>query len=191
MAPRPLAFSRTAQGRAMIKASDYIARFLADRGVRHVFMITGGGAMHLNDSLGKEGRLQYVCNHHEQALRNRRRRLCAGLVKPSASCASPPVRAARTPSPACWDNGWIRSPRSTFPDKSARKRPWRIPACPCGNWAIRRPTLRRSCAPSQNMPCPSSIPAKSAFTWKRRCILPPRDVPVRFGWTFPWTSSRR
>lgn len=51
----------------MIKVSDYIATFLADRGVRHVFMITGGGAMHLNDSLGKESRLQYVCNHHEQA----------------------------------------------------------------------------------------------------------------------------
>lgn len=51
----------------MIKVSDFIAKFLADRGVRHVFMVTGGGAMHLNDSLGKEGRLQYICNHHEQA----------------------------------------------------------------------------------------------------------------------------
>ena len=51
----------------MIKVSDYIAGRLADYGIRHVFMITGGGAMHLNDSLGKEPRIQYVCNHHEQA----------------------------------------------------------------------------------------------------------------------------
>jgi acetolactate synthase-1/2/3 large subunit len=42
-------------------------QFLADRGVRHVFVVTGGGAMHLNDALGREPRLAYVCNHHEQA----------------------------------------------------------------------------------------------------------------------------
>lgn len=51
----------------MIKVSDYIAKYLADYGVRHVFMLTGGGAMHLNDSFGKEERIQYICNHHEQA----------------------------------------------------------------------------------------------------------------------------
>ena len=51
----------------MIKLSDYIFRYLADKGIRHIFMITGGGAMHLNDSIGKEKRIQYVCNHHEQA----------------------------------------------------------------------------------------------------------------------------
>ena len=51
----------------MIKVSDYIASHLADRGVRHVFMLTGGGAMHLNDSLGNEPRIRAICNHHEQA----------------------------------------------------------------------------------------------------------------------------
>ncbi|MEN6320670.1 MAG: thiamine pyrophosphate-binding protein [Syntrophaceae bacterium] len=51
----------------MIKVSDYIAQYLANNGVRHVFMLTGGGAMHLNDSFGKEKRIQYICNHHEQA----------------------------------------------------------------------------------------------------------------------------
>lgn len=50
----------------MIKVSDFIFRFLADRGVRHVFLVTGGGAMHLNDSLGRETRILPVCNHHEQ-----------------------------------------------------------------------------------------------------------------------------
>jgi acetolactate synthase-1/2/3 large subunit len=50
-----------------VKVSDYVARFLADRGVRHVFMVTGGGAMHLNDSLGHEARLECVFQHHEQA----------------------------------------------------------------------------------------------------------------------------
>jgi acetolactate synthase-1/2/3 large subunit len=51
----------------MIRVADYLARFLADHGVRHVFLVTGGGAMHLNDAIGREPRLKYVCNHHEQA----------------------------------------------------------------------------------------------------------------------------
>lgn len=50
-----------------IKLSDYVAQALADYGVRHIFMLTGGGAMHLNDSLGHEPRLSVICNHHEQA----------------------------------------------------------------------------------------------------------------------------
>ena len=51
----------------MMRVADYIAHFLAERGVRHVFMITGGGAMHLNDAFGREPRLCYICCHHEQA----------------------------------------------------------------------------------------------------------------------------
>ena len=51
----------------MIKLSDYVAKRLVEHGVKHVFMISGGGAMHLNDSIGKCSGLQYFCNHHEQA----------------------------------------------------------------------------------------------------------------------------
>lgn len=50
-----------------MKLSDYLINYLADYGVCHIFMVTGGGAMHLNDSIGKESRIQYICNHHEQA----------------------------------------------------------------------------------------------------------------------------
>ncbi len=50
-----------------MKLSDYIVGQLADWGVRHIFLVTGGGAMHLNNSIGMEPRIQYVCNHHEQA----------------------------------------------------------------------------------------------------------------------------
>jgi len=50
-----------------VKLSDWIFRFLADRGVRHVFMLTGGGAMHMNDSLGTAAGIEYVCTSHEQA----------------------------------------------------------------------------------------------------------------------------
>ena len=50
-----------------MRVADYIFKYLADRGVRHVFLVTGGGAMFLNDGLGREKRLKYVCNLHEQA----------------------------------------------------------------------------------------------------------------------------
>lgn len=51
----------------MIKVSDYIFQRLQKvYGVEHIFLITGGGAMHLNDSVKRSG-LEYVCNHHEQA----------------------------------------------------------------------------------------------------------------------------
>ena len=51
----------------MIKVSDYIVKRLEEHGVEHVFMIPGGGAMHLNDSVGKSEKISYICNHHEQA----------------------------------------------------------------------------------------------------------------------------
>ena len=50
-----------------MKLSDYVMEFVADQGVKHVFMLPGGGAMHLNESLGRCKRLQFVCNLHEQA----------------------------------------------------------------------------------------------------------------------------
>jgi acetolactate synthase-1/2/3 large subunit len=51
----------------MVKVSDYIIDFVAQQGVSHIFMLPGGGAMHLNDSVGRNRKLSYVCNLHEQA----------------------------------------------------------------------------------------------------------------------------
>lgn len=50
-----------------IKVSDYIADFLVQKEIEHVFTVTGGGAMHLNDSLGHHEKLTCIYNHHEQA----------------------------------------------------------------------------------------------------------------------------
>ena len=49
-----------------MKLSDYVFSQLRDWGARQVFLVTGGGAMHLNDSVGTSG-LKYICSHHEQA----------------------------------------------------------------------------------------------------------------------------
>ncbi len=50
-----------------IKVAKYIADFFALRGVEHVFTVTGGGAMHLNEAFGHHDTLRCVYNHHEQA----------------------------------------------------------------------------------------------------------------------------
>jgi acetolactate synthase-1/2/3 large subunit len=50
-----------------VKLSDFVMDFVARQGVKDVFMLAGGGAMHLNDSLGRTPGLRYVCNLHEQA----------------------------------------------------------------------------------------------------------------------------
>lgn len=73
-----------------VRVADYIFRKLADWGVRHVFVVTGGGAMHLNDALGRESRIRYVCNHHEQA---------------SAMAAEGYARIAGQPAVACVTSG--------------------------------------------------------------------------------------
>ena len=52
---------------APIRVADYIAQTLVEHGVRHVFIVTGGGAMHLNDAFGRCKGMSYVACHHEQA----------------------------------------------------------------------------------------------------------------------------
>lgn len=49
-----------------MRVADYIFKYLADYGIKHIFLVSGGGAMHLNNALKKEKRIKYVCNHHEQ-----------------------------------------------------------------------------------------------------------------------------
>lgn len=50
-----------------MKLSDYVIKYLEQLNVKHMFMLPGGGAMHLNDSLGKSEKIQYVVCLHEQA----------------------------------------------------------------------------------------------------------------------------
>lgn len=50
-----------------IKVSDLIVDFLAKKGIKHCFAVTGGGAMHLNDSFGNDSRIECIYNNHEQA----------------------------------------------------------------------------------------------------------------------------
>lgn len=50
-----------------MKLSDYVIQFLADRGVTHVFGMSGGAAVHLFDSADRHSTMSYVCSQHEQS----------------------------------------------------------------------------------------------------------------------------
>ncbi len=50
-----------------IKLAKYISQFLVDRGINDCFMVTGGGAMHLDDAIGHQEGMRCIFNHHEQA----------------------------------------------------------------------------------------------------------------------------
>src|SRR5712691_7173148 len=50
-----------------MKLSDYVISELANWGVHNIFLVVGGGSMHLKDSIVRESRVRYSCNHHEQA----------------------------------------------------------------------------------------------------------------------------
>jgi acetolactate synthase-1/2/3 large subunit len=49
-----------------MKVTDYIARFLADQNVSHIFEMSGGMITHLLDSIHQQRRIQIVSMHHEQ-----------------------------------------------------------------------------------------------------------------------------
>ena len=51
----------------MIRVADYVAQTLVKYGIGDVFLVTGGGAMHLNDAFGRCEGLDYTCCHHEQS----------------------------------------------------------------------------------------------------------------------------
>ena len=50
-----------------MKLSDYVAQFLVQQGIKYVFAITGGAAVHLIDSIAKTSGISYICPQHEQA----------------------------------------------------------------------------------------------------------------------------
>ncbi len=50
-----------------MRVADYIIQYLADLGTQHIFLLPGGGAMHLNDAVACNSHVQAVICHHEQA----------------------------------------------------------------------------------------------------------------------------
>lgn len=49
-----------------IKVAQYISEFLVNNGIIDCFMVTGGGAMHLDDAIGHQKGIRCIFNHHEQ-----------------------------------------------------------------------------------------------------------------------------
>lgn len=50
-----------------MNGSDLIVKFLEKKGITECYMVTGGGAMFLNDAFGRSKKIRKIFNHHEQA----------------------------------------------------------------------------------------------------------------------------
>lgn len=50
-----------------MKLSDYVVDFFEKQGLKDMFMVTGGGCMHLVNSFGSSKLIKYWCTQHEQA----------------------------------------------------------------------------------------------------------------------------
>lgn len=50
-----------------MKLSDYVVDFFEKQGLKDMFMVTGGGCMHLVNSFGNSKKIQYWCTQHEQS----------------------------------------------------------------------------------------------------------------------------
>lgn len=50
----------------MVKVSDFVINYLYKKGIKDIFLLSGGGNIHLIDSIGRS-KMNYICNHHEQA----------------------------------------------------------------------------------------------------------------------------
>ncbi len=51
-----------------MKLSDYVAAFIAERKVKQIFLLPGGGNMHIVDSFGKHSDIETIALLHEQAV---------------------------------------------------------------------------------------------------------------------------
>ena len=71
-----------------IKVSDYIAEFLVSKGINTCFTVTGGGAMHLNDSFGHHKLMECIYNHHEQASAMAAEGYARAIGKPALVCVT-------------------------------------------------------------------------------------------------------
>jgi len=171
-----------------MKLSDYLIGQLADWGVRHIFLVTGGGAMHLNDSIGKEARIQFVCNHHEQA--------SAMAAEAYARVSGLPGvvnvttdRAASTRSTGSSGRGptpfrcWSSPARSSVKPACAR---WGSRAC--ANSETRKPTSSPWSRTLPNMQYWSTIHFPSATTSSAPGTSRKVDAPVLAGSTSRWMS---
>ena len=82
-----------------IKVSDYIVDFFYKNGIDTLFTITGGFAMHLNDSFGKYEKYNIYYQHHEQACGYAATGYSKSNSKPVIVCTTAGCAATNTISP--------------------------------------------------------------------------------------------
>jgi acetolactate synthase I/II/III large subunit len=99
--PQPSGLDELLISRIM-RVSDYIIKSLETAGLDTAFSLTGGFAMHLNDSIGKSSVFRTYYNHHEQACGYAALGYTKTINKPCVVCTTSGIAATNTISP-CLD----------------------------------------------------------------------------------------
>ena len=138
-----------------MKLSDYVIRFLYSSGIRRIFMLTGGGCMHLVDSVGRQEGLEYICCLHEQACAFAAQAHAEFTSEPSAVLVTNRVPEERTPLQAWRPLGSTPLHASSSPAKSSV--PIRCADAACVRWDHRNLTSSPLSLPLPSSQKPSSI----------------------------------
>lgn len=54
------------RAKRLMKLSDYVVDFLANEGIEHNFLVTGGAVLHLADSTSRHPKMEHICVQHEE-----------------------------------------------------------------------------------------------------------------------------
>jgi len=100
------------RSKKMVKLSDYVFSFIEKLGVKCVFAVCGGGAMHLVDSLGGNKKLDYIATHHEQAAAMAAEAYARVTGKPGVALVTSGPGATNTITGVC--GAWIDSIPTIF-----------------------------------------------------------------------------
>lgn len=175
----------------IVKISDYIADFLVKNNIKDVFMITGGGAMHLNDSLGHKEGLTCTFHHHEQA--------CAIAAEAYMRLSGNLPALCVTSGPGGTNaltgvlGAWLDS-IPMFVLSGQVKRETTITACPqipLRQLGDQEFNITECVAPMTKYAKFLDAPMRFHIIWKRRSIFVRKAAAVRCGWMFRWIFRRQ
>jgi len=115
------------QDGAGIRVVDYIMQFLQDKGTHSIFLLTGNGAMYINDAIAKCEDLKYICVRHEVAapmMAESYARLCGKLGVVCVTSGPGATNAVAGLAEAWVDSGPImilsgQSPRNQMPKENS------------------------------------------------------------------------
>lgn len=174
-----------------MKVAQYVADFLVSRGVDHNFMVTGGGAMHLNDAFGHHPGLKTIYNHNEQG--------CAIAAEAYARVAGKIASVCVTSGPGGTNaitgvmGGWLDSiPMFVVSGQVKRETTmWAVPELSLRQYGDQEFDIVHSVSNMTKYAVMVTDENDIAYHWRKHGIWQIMVVKDRYGWIFRWMCRVR